>query len=161
MPLLGNGEYREPFSLDAQLQGSKDPGLRCPPVRRQSQHSATARVAMNKFSSPNSDDTRVSEEGGLSKNEADHKAAKSHSLEGTLAAPSSVTRGGTSNGATLSDTPSTTASNSPTMYVNFRSLLTANLRSLLTLDFAAYPAGGTLVLLLPLVTDPRPSTSPV
>lgn len=115
MPLLGNGEYREPLSLDEHLEGWKDSGPRTIPTRKQSQHSVTARIAMNNFSTPNPDDARTPEGGHLVKKEADYKPPRSHSGEGNLAAPPNMTKGALSNGAALTDTPSTTASNSPTM----------------------------------------------
>ncbi len=115
MPLLGNGEYREPFSLGEPLQDCKDPGPRSSPPRKQSQHSVTARIAMNNFSTPSTDGARTPEESHLSKKETDHKSFSSHGLEGNLAAPSNKIKGVTSNGTALTDTPLNTAPNSPNM----------------------------------------------
>ncbi|KAL6720126.1 6-phosphofructo-2-kinase [Lecanora helva] len=115
MPLLGNGEYREPLELDQPPQGSKDPTFRALPVRKQSQHSATARIAMNNHSAPVSDCAGSFEQGCPVKKEVDPISSGSHSFEGNLTAPANSTRGPVINGASLTDTPSTTASNSPTI----------------------------------------------
>lgn len=112
MPLLGNGEYREPFALNDQF--SEEPGARTIPERKQSQHSITARLAMNKSSLPNTDVPKISEAGHLSKNEKESKSS-GMSGENNLVAPTSGSRQGLSNGAALTDTPMTTAPNSPNM----------------------------------------------
>jgi len=117
MPLLGNGEYREPFLLDEQLQEPREPSSQTLPARKQSQHSVTARIAMNNFSMPSTDGAQNPDEGLLVKKERDPKssALHSHSGENSLAAPSSGVRQGHSYGAALTDTPMTTAPNSPNM----------------------------------------------
>lgn len=72
---------------------------------------------MNHFSTPSTDGARTPEEGYPVKKERDSKSYTSHSHSGddNLAAPSSGARQGFSNGAALTDTPMTTAPNSPTM----------------------------------------------
>jgi hypothetical protein len=117
MPLLGNGEYREPFLLDEILQEPRDGSSPMIQARKQSQHSVTARIAMNNFSVPSTDSIQIPEGGHLVKKEQDPKssASHSHSGESTLAAPSSGVRHGLSYGAALTDTPMTTAPNSPNM----------------------------------------------
>lgn len=117
MPLLGNGEYREPFSLDEQLQDPRELSSQTLPARKQSQHSVTARIAMNNFSIPISDGALNPEEGHLVKKERDLKSSTSHSHSSgnNLTAPSSGARQGLSYGAALTDTPMTTAPNSPNM----------------------------------------------
>lgn len=117
MPLLGNGEYREPLPFSETLTDSKELGLRTLLPRKQSQHSATARIAMNNMSNPAGDGANTPEEGCQAQKEPDQssKSPSLYGLDGNLAAPSSSIRGGLSNGVALTDTPLTTAPNSPTM----------------------------------------------
>lgn len=70
---------------------------------------------MNNFSTPSTDGARTPEEAHVVKKEKDHKSFGTHSTEGNLAAPIGDTKQGLSNGAALTDTPSTTAPNSPNM----------------------------------------------
>lgn len=112
MPLLGNGEYREPFPLND--QNLEDPDAQIIPERKQSQHSITARLAMNKSSLPITDVPKVSEQGHIAKSAKESKSS-AMSGENNLVAPTSGARQGYSNGAALTDTPMTTAPNSPNM----------------------------------------------
>lgn len=112
MPLLGNGEYREVFPLNDQFP--EDPGSQIIPERKQSQHSITARIAMNKSSLPTADVPKLPEEGHTLKYEKEPKSS-AMSGENNLVAPTSGARQGLSNGAALTDTPMTTAPNSPNM----------------------------------------------
>lgn len=114
MPLLGNGEYREPLPLDEPLREPKEASSRVLPPRKQSQHSVTARIAMNNYSTPSTEGARTPEEGYLTKKEKDPKSF-AMSGENNLAAPAGGARHGVSNGAALTDTPVSTAPNSPTM----------------------------------------------
>lgn len=111
MPLLGNGEYREPLALNGSLQQLGDRDSRTSPPRKQSQHSVTARIAMNNFSAPNTDSVLAPEENGPAK-KVDQRTQGS---AGNLTATANGFKHGVSNGSTLSDTPSTTAPNSPNM----------------------------------------------
>ena len=115
MPLLGNGEYREPLALGEGTRDPKAPGARTIPQRKQSQHSATARIAMNNISAPGGDGVRPSEEANTLKKEVDQKLATLQDSESNLAAHFEQVRAMPSDGVALTDTPLTTAPNSPTM----------------------------------------------
>ena len=113
MPLLGNGEYREPFELE-KSSDKKDYARRATlPGRRQSQHSVIAKSAiMSQITTPNTDGARTPEDKEVSK---DDTALGVKLSDGKLSAPQKAARNGLSNGAALSDTPATTAPNSPVM----------------------------------------------
>ena len=117
MPLLGNGEYREPVALDDALQESRDQGTPISQPRKQSQHSVTARVAMYKGPAPGTEGVRNSEGPHQTKKEKDQNGLTS---DGFIYAPANGTRPIMSNGNTLSDTPATTpattAPSSPAMW---------------------------------------------
>ena len=110
MPLLGNGEYREPF------EDSKDRNAPSSVHRKQSQHSITARIAMNKGSIPSSNSGTVMEETYQVKGDKDQGRMTS---EAGLNAPANGLKPSNTNGHALSDTPATTpatsAPSSPTM----------------------------------------------
>ena len=116
MPLLGSGEYVEPvpFQNAAPTKKSSPPGQ--PIQRRQSQHSAMAKNAiMSQLSTPSTDGARTPEEREAPK-EKDTKSFAPHPSEGTL--PTATRPGARQyfvNGAALTDTPLTTAPNSPIM----------------------------------------------
>ena len=115
MPLLGNGEYREPVPLGEGTHDPKAPGARTTSQRKQSQHSVTARIAMNNFSIPSAETVVLSEEGKTFKKEVDQKIVSLQGSESNLAVHSNHLKTAPADGAALTDTPSTTASNSPTM----------------------------------------------
>lgn len=113
MPLLGNGEYREPVSSDS--HASKDrTRMPTPPPRRQSQHShsVVARTAIMGHLM----------EGVKSVDDRDEEAMKDTkmSVTGVSNGHLFTTQSGTKQsvadqGAALSDTPATTAPSSPIM----------------------------------------------
>ena len=113
MPLLGSGEYVEPVQVHDSRKGSPP---RKQNARRQSQHSAMAKSAiMGQLSTPNSDGARTPEEMEVSK-EKEVKPVGPQFAEGSLIpAPRSGPKQNFSNGAALTDTPLTTAPNSPIM----------------------------------------------
>lgn len=113
MPLLGNGEYVEPVQLHDSRKGSPP---RKQTARRQSQHSAMAKSAiMGQLSTPSSDGARTPEEMEVFK-EREVKPIGTQPAEGSLTtAPRSGPKQNFANGAALTDTPLTTAPNSPIM----------------------------------------------
>ena len=117
MPLLGSGEYRDILPLE-QLSGVKEvePFPQRPP-RRQSQHSTIAKTAiMSHLSTPSTDGARTPEDHEAIKERESHSGTTQPST-GSLAAPTNTVKHSLSNGAALTDTPMTTAPNSPIMYV--------------------------------------------
>lgn len=112
MPLLGSGEYREPREIEKSLDTNSHARRATLPGRRQSQHSGIAKSAIIGQATPNAD--------GASKSD-DERSPKDDGLVGmraasnSLSAPQNSMRNGRSNGSTLSDTPATTAPNSPIM----------------------------------------------
>ena len=115
MPLLGNGEYKEPILPGAALPDSNPPNRQKIPPRKQSQHSLTARMAMNQNGTPITNGTNSSERGSIASKDASHPSSNARGEDGNSAAPLNVSKAIPSNGAALSDTPVSTASNSPTM----------------------------------------------
>ena len=113
MPLLGNGEYVEPVPVQDRRKGSP-PRKQNP--RRQSQHSAIAKSAiMSQLSTPSSDGARTPEEIEVLK-EKEVRPPGQQPAEGSLTtAPRSGAKQNFANGAALTDTPLTTAPNSPIM----------------------------------------------
>ena len=115
MPLLGSGEYAEPFPIKDTAPGAKTSPPRIQNQRRQSQHSAIAKTAiMSHFSTPSTDGARTPEEAEILK-EKESKMPNTQPSEGSLAAPTTGAKQRLSNGAALTDTPLTTAPNSPIM----------------------------------------------
>lgn len=109
MPLLGH-EHLEASPIIGHDSESEKPLARAEPVRRQSQHSTIAKTAiMSSFVNPTFDTTHSPE----------LKTSNSSSLkssEGGLAAAQSRPQHNTGlGGACLTDTPATTAPNSPRM----------------------------------------------
>lgn len=117
MPLLGNGEYREPVPFNDRLSEAKDIAPRNPPHRRQSQHSVFAKTAiMSHFSTPSTDGARTPDEIESLKEKEKFNGAFYASVSGNnLAAPQIGAKQGSTNGSALTDTPITTAPNSPTI----------------------------------------------
>jgi hypothetical protein len=115
MPLLGSGEYAEPFPIKDTASGTKTSPPRFQNQRRQSQHSAMAKTAiMSHFSTPSTDGARTPEEAEMLKDK-ETKTPSAQPLEGSVAAPSAGAKQRLANGAALTDTPLTTAPNSPIM----------------------------------------------
>lgn len=118
MPLLGSGEYREPRSIHERNSEAKDPKLS---PRNQSQHSTIAKTAiMSHFSTPTTDGTKTPEEIEVSKEKEEDKEDKlsgTHAPGANLAAPQNGAKHDVVSGSALTDTPLTTASNSPVMWV--------------------------------------------
>ena len=113
MPLLGNGEYVEPVAVHDIRKGSP-PRKQNP--RRQSQHSAMAKSAiMGQLSTPSSDGARTPEEAEVFKEKEAKPIATQHAESSLTTAPRSGPRQNFANGAALTDTPLTTAPNSPIM----------------------------------------------
>ena len=114
MPLLGNGEYKEPCNIENPLETDCHVRHATLPSRRQSQHSGVAKTAiMGQFATPNTDAFRATEE---------ERSTKDEPLKGmrpasnTLSAPQNdAIKIGRAFGVALSDTPATTAPNSPIM----------------------------------------------
>ena len=117
MPLLGNGEYREPLLIGAATQEVNETTSRMLSPLKQRQHSITARLAMNHVSSPVSNGAKISDEGPPTERDVNDKAYISRSLETNPLVPATTRVKGTlpSQGAALTDTPISTASNSPTL----------------------------------------------
>lgn len=115
MPLLGNGEYREPIPFDDQLSEAKGVSPHIGPHRRQSQHSIFAKTAiMSHFSTLGADSASTPEQNEFIKDkEKLDNAFGPHVYGSSLAAPQHGTKQGGINGSALTDTPSTTAPNSP------------------------------------------------
>jgi len=118
MPLLGNGEYREVFPLGDRLLDSQNPTPQPSPPRpprKQSQHSVIAKNAiMSQVSTPSTDGARTPEDAEAPKDKYVQALGAPTSAAG-LSAPTNGATRGQSNGAALTDTPLTTAPNSPTM----------------------------------------------
>lgn len=118
MPLLGTGEYREVFPLHDHSLGTQSPEpIPFPPrpPRKQSQHSIIAKSAiMSQVHTPSTDGARTPEDNEVSKDK-NVQALGAPTSAGNLAAPVIGTRQGLPNGAALTDTPMTTAPNSPIM----------------------------------------------
>lgn len=115
MPLLGNGEYREPVPFNDRLSEAKEISPHIPPHRKQSQHSVFAKTAiMSHFSTPSSDGARTPDENELLKEKEKVNKAFGAPVSGSsLAAPQQGSKQGGTNGSALTDTPLTTAPNSP------------------------------------------------
>ena len=116
MPLLGSGEYVEPFPISnesaTRIKASPPPAKT---QRRQSQHSAIAKSAiMSHLSTPSTDGARTPEEVETLK-EKENTVLGVQPSEGCLAAPTTGAKQRLANGAALTDTPLTTAPNSPVM----------------------------------------------
>ena len=114
MPLLGNGEYKEPCDIEKSLEQNGHVRRATLPGRRQSQHSGIAKTAiMGQFAIPNSDGARTPEEERSTKVEA---SIGMKPASNTLSAPQhDGTKHSRAIGVALSDTPATTAPNSPIM----------------------------------------------
>lgn len=113
MPLLGNGEYKEPVQYDLSKPPKEAPKP-IPPSRKQSQHSTFAKTAMSQMSTPTSAGARTPEE---SEETREVKASNASASEGKLAVFQNGGKQGLANGAALTDTPvitpATTAPSSP------------------------------------------------
>jgi len=114
MPLLGNGEYREPVSSEGLRDAKKDAYPMGPPARRQSQHSTVAKTAiMSHFSTPSTDGARTPDD----KEYAMPSKRPDASVAGIYLPSSQNGEKKSFNGTALSDTPATTpattAPNSP------------------------------------------------
>ena len=118
MPLLGNGEFREPIPKAVSADPVDDIPRKTPPIRRQSQISGMAKTAiMSHFSTPNT-------EGNQTPDDEDAKANKIngpiHPNDSLAVAQHCEKHHPPVEGKTLSDTPlttpATTAPNSPIMY---------------------------------------------
>ena len=117
MPLLGSGEYRELFRFGDTLTDPKELSHRTLSPKKQSQHSSTARISMNNIAAPIDDTTNTLDEYRRIRKETD-QTSRSPSLNGldaNLTAPLTNINDGHVNGAALTDTPLTTAPNSPNM----------------------------------------------
>lgn len=113
MPLLGSGEYVDPVSIHDTRKGSP---TRKQTPRRQSQHSAMAKSAiMGQLSTPSSDGARTPEETEVFKEKEVKLIAPQPAEGGLTTAPRSCPKQNFANGAALTDTPLTTAPNSPIM----------------------------------------------
>ena len=113
MPLLGNGEYREPMAFEDSATEAKSTR------RRQSQHSIIAKNAiMSHFSTPSTDGARTPEDAEIVKEKA-HKSYGIPVFENNLGVEphANGVKQGAADGTALTDTPMTTAPNSPEMSV--------------------------------------------
>ena len=112
MPLLGSGEYREPREIETSLDTNGHARRATLPGRRQSQHSGIAKSAIISRATPNADGVTISDEERCAK---DDGTVAMRAASKSLSAPQNGMRNGRSNGGALSDTPATTAPNSPIM----------------------------------------------
>ena len=110
MPLLGHEHPEASLPVHHEAERNEpQPQLRIIPARRQSQHSVIAKTAiMSNFSMPNLDGANTPDERGKIRPE---KPSSTKTLESNLAAPHPIQS--TGSGACLTDTPLTTAPNSP------------------------------------------------
>ena len=114
MPLLGNGTYIEPSDFEHASNPTRHDGRMPLPSRQQSQHSVVAKnTILSQCMTPASDGARTPEN---ETNGKDETLSGVQSESKTLSAPQKdASTGGRSRGAALSDTPHTTAPNSPVM----------------------------------------------
>lgn len=112
MPLLGNGDHRE-SNRNERPSDLKDDPSRASLGRKQSQHSVIAKTAiMSHFSTPSTEGARTPEE----KEEVNQNRPRATTYPvGSLGAPQNGTKQGGPPGSALTDTPATTAPNSPIM----------------------------------------------
>lgn len=110
MPLLGHEHSDASLPVHHEAEPNKpQPQARVTPARPQSQHSIIAKTAiMSNFTIPNLDGANTPDERGKVELE---KPSSAKTLESNLAAPQPVQSSGS--GACLTDTPLTTAPNSP------------------------------------------------
>lgn len=118
MPLLGNGEYKDPETKRVSADHTDEAAKKTVPTRRQSQHSGMAKSAiMSQIASPSCEDARTLENEDLTQIKTNGHSNTNGNL---LSSQSTAKRGSISDGRPLSDTPttspSTTAANSPIMY---------------------------------------------
>ena len=113
MPLLGNGEYREPNTKEIGALSINGLLKKPLPARRQSQHSGIAKSAMSHRSPPSSEASKLPEEREeIRERRLDRIAQPNDNLS---PAPMGTKQDGMDNAPALSDTPATTAPNSPIM----------------------------------------------
>ena len=112
MPLLGSGEYREPREIEKSLDTNGYARRATLPGRRQSQHSGIAKSAIMSQVTPNSEGATTPQEENFAK---DGAMVEMRPARNSLSAPPNDAKNGHSISGALSDTPATTAPNSPTM----------------------------------------------
>ncbi|KAL9131723.1 MAG: hypothetical protein Q9217_000398 [Psora testacea] len=109
MPLLGNGEYREPIAKETKTTLKEDDPKASLPVRRQSQHSGMAKSAMSHCSTPNSEEAKTSEDGeDANEQKLTGKNVVNNNMSTTQTSAKQI---GPSSGTALSDTPAPTPAN--------------------------------------------------
>ena len=111
MPLLGHERPHAPLPIHYEAgQEKTQTQARIPPARRQSQHSEIAKTAiMSNFNGPVSDNANnLDEHGSVELGKSSRQAS-----EANLAAPKPAHAQSLGTGACLTDTPATTAPNSP------------------------------------------------
>lgn len=110
MPLLGHEHPDVPLPIHAGAEQEKPPPVdRIAPARRQSQHSMIAKTAiMSNFALP--DGANIPDERGTVWPD---KSSFAKTSEANLSAPQPVHKQSAGIGACLTDTPATTAPNSP------------------------------------------------
>ena len=118
MPLLGSGEYREPVAFEIPREIRQNQRRATLPERRQSQHSVVAKsVILGNLGTPSTDGSQSPEEKDDVK---EIKPLESRTQGAKLGAPSNARRRTVSSGYALTDTPQTTAPNSPIMWVSLK-----------------------------------------
>ena len=118
MPLLGNGEYKDPEARRVSSDDVDETLKKNTPTRRQSQHSGMAKSAiMSHFNTPSTEGARTPESEDPVENKTNGHSAPNGSL---LSSQNTTKKNSVGDGRALSDTPtttpSTTAANSPVMY---------------------------------------------